>query len=68
MKIELYDCQLILVGSSRLAILVKEHETSTPFWLPKAVVDYERTGKLSGVHPIIDATMPTKVAKEKGLV
>lgn len=72
-KSDLVDLDLLLHNDnpSKKAIAVSLN-AATPFerwtWLPRSLIEVERTGEGVGRCPSIRVTLPEKLAKEKGLI
>lgn len=62
----LTDLEVVFVHQTEKAVLVKLDEESTEEWIPKRYVEMSDDDPDRG--DVIEITLPTSVAQEKGLI
>lgn len=60
---QLYDASFEFLRETELAICVTDDGSKTTHWLPKSQIEYEMRS-----NGVVEVTMPTWLAKEKGIV
>lgn len=60
---QLYDASFEFLHETDSAILVTDDGGKTKHWLPKSQIEFERLD-----NGLVEVTMPTWLAREKGIV